>query len=277
MADIFSSLLSPLRGLGIVDVFTPTDEMGFPRELPAEPEYLQPVFRPGLQAAPSLFGNALNRPAPAPNRLPAFPLKELGSTSPPFSLPGGLRLPLPSLPGLPGRSATPPSDEDEDAYAAPPASTPPPQATPEEVARNREALAQVGDLLARKMVETYNRKLERYGQRVDAAKHKDGRTFQTYTRNQVDGPLVYAGRTSGFGPPQYNVDARYPLLGTEFEGPKLERSSDFYSSIRGREQQVIDCNKMNGISANILNGISPFNPMRGYYMARAMAEFGPKC
>jgi len=245
-------------------------------EQPADPEPLQPWLRPDPEGPSSLL-DLLRRSGPALfGNMPNLPVRSLGSAPTPFTLPGGLRLPTLPLPRHPGTSAIP-SDEDEEAYAPPPASCLRLRATPEEIERNREALAQVGDLLARKLVDTYNRKIERYGQRVDTAKHKDGRTFQTYTRNQVDGPLVYAGRTSGFGPPQYNVDARWPVLGPEFGVPVLERSSDFYSSIRGREQQVIDCNKAKGISANVINGISPVNPMRGYYMARALAEFGPKC
>ena len=89
---------------------------------------------------------------------------------------------------------------------------------------------------------------------------------------------VYVGRTSGTGGPLFNVDARNRSseLNTQGFGPAVvDVSSSSYSAIRGREQQMIEA--LGGVGspqvANKINGISPYNPLGGYYRLRS--TFGP--
>lgn len=108
------------------------------------------------------------------------------------------------------------------------------------------------------------------------------RTYQTYTRYNPLTGKCYSGRTSGYDEPQTNIRNRalgQPLLNAEgFSPPVLDRSSGNYSSIRGREQQLIDINggaqSAGGTSRNMINGISPYNPFRPMYFDDANAEFG---
>lgn len=109
------------------------------------------------------------------------------------------------------------------------------------------------------------------------------KTYQTYTRYNPRTNQCYSGRTSGYGTPQQNIQARgagQPLLNAEgFNNPVLDRSSDGSSSIRGREQQLIDINggaqSSGGYSRNKINGVSPMNPAGLFYDAMATSEFGP--
>ena len=108
------------------------------------------------------------------------------------------------------------------------------------------------------------------------------KTYQDYTRYNPSTGGCYSGRTSGYGTPQQNILARaagQPLLNAEhFNPPILDRSSDSYIAIRGREQQLIDLNggarSSGGTSRNMINGISPNNPTRGIMLGNALAEFG---
>lgn len=108
-----------------------------------------------------------------------------------------------------------------------------------------------------------------------------GKTFQTYTRTNPTTNEVYSGRTSGDGKPQQNVDKRNassPLNDQGFNDAVLDRSSSNASSIRGREQQLIEqfggAQSQGGASANKINGISPSNPSRQNYLDNALQEFG---
>ncbi len=56
--------------------------------------------------------------------------------------------------------------------------------------------------------------------------------------------------------------------------PVLDRSSGSLPAIRGREQQLIDYYRSQGIAEDQDNSIDPDNECREYYLASATAEFG---
>lgn len=118
---------------------------------------------------------------------------------------------------------------------------------------------------------------EKLGEANDRWRSKPGRSFQSYTKDRIDSNRVYAGRTSGYNTPRENVSERdrreYPS--EEYFEAELDKSSNRYSSIRGREQQLIDYYRSLNRSDNTDNGIWPGNPLRSYYMRNADAEFGP--
>ncbi|TIQ16767.1 MAG: RHS repeat-associated core domain-containing protein, partial [Mesorhizobium sp.] len=112
-------------------------------------------------------------------------------------------------------------------------------------------------------------------------------TYTTYTRISPMGQ-VYSGRTSGWANPQDPVDlqrlvtlrgySQAHLNALGFTRPALDQASLIYGAIRGREQQLIDHHggaiSVGGTSANAINGISDFNPFKGFYMNAADVEFG---
>jgi RHS repeat-associated protein len=108
------------------------------------------------------------------------------------------------------------------------------------------------------------------------------KTYQTYTRYNPLTGQCYSGRTSGTDTPENNVKNRgygQPDLTAEgFRPPVLDKSSPNKSSIRGREQQLIEVNggakSSGGDSRNIINGISPWNLKGPLYRYRATTEFG---
>jgi RHS repeat-associated protein len=109
------------------------------------------------------------------------------------------------------------------------------------------------------------------------------RTYQTYTRWNPITNQCYTGRTSGRDSPEENVRRRSNqeahLTAEGFRPAVLDRSSPNRYAIRGREQLVMDINggsvSSGGRSRNIINGISPMNPMGRYvYIPSALTEFG---
>ncbi|GAB4512556.1 MAG: hypothetical protein Tsb0026_16580 [Sulfuricaulis sp.] len=107
------------------------------------------------------------------------------------------------------------------------------------------------------------------------------RTFQTYTRTNPATGEVYSGRTSGFGAPEQNIaqrNAGSPLNNQGFGRPFLDQSSTNPAAIRGREQLLIEnfggAKSCCGTSANKINGISPTNPNRNFYLEEALKDFG---
>jgi RHS repeat-associated protein len=108
------------------------------------------------------------------------------------------------------------------------------------------------------------------------------RTFQTYTKTNLETGEVYSGRTSGFGSPQQNVLAResgHSALNSRGFGPAvLKQSSSSYSAIRGQEQRLIEqyggAQSTGGSSANRINGVSASNPNGVQYYQDALREFG---
>ena len=111
--------------------------------------------------------------------------------------------------------------------------------------------------------------------------YKGGKkTFQTYTKkNPVTGE-VYSGRTSGIGTPAENVrkrDANHHMNDKGFGPAVLDKTSDNYEAIRGREQILIDnyggAQSMGGTSGNAINGIGPNNKKKDIYINAAKGEF----
>jgi RHS repeat-associated protein len=112
---------------------------------------------------------------------------------------------------------------------------------------------------------------------------EDDKSYQTYTRwNPLTGQC-YSGRTSGTDTPANNVKKRSAqqadLTAEGFQPGVVDKSSFNKSSVRGREQQMIEINggaqSSGGTSRNLINGISPLN-LRGplQYIPAANAEFG---
>lgn len=110
------------------------------------------------------------------------------------------------------------------------------------------------------------------------------KTYQTYTKtNPVTGE-VYSGRTSGTGTPIENVrkrDANHHMNDKGFGPAVLDKTSDNYEAIRGREQMLIDyyggakSNKpIPGTSGNAINGIGPNNKKKDIYINAAKELFG---
>jgi hypothetical protein len=104
------------------------------------------------------------------------------------------------------------------------------------------------------------------------------KTYQTYTKvNPVTGQ-VHAGRTGGFGTPLENIanrDSRHAYNARGFGPAQLDQSSTSAEAIRGREQQLINYYRDQGISANQINGINPNDPKYESYLQLALTKFGP--
>lgn len=107
------------------------------------------------------------------------------------------------------------------------------------------------------------------------------KTYQTYTKtNQTTGE-VYSGRTSGYGTPLENIrkrDKNHHMNDKGFGPAKLDKTSDSYDAIRGREQDLIEFNggakSTGGTSGNTINGIGPKNPKKDKYISASRNEFG---
>lgn len=107
------------------------------------------------------------------------------------------------------------------------------------------------------------------------------RTYVTYT--MTDGVRTYAGRTSGFGPPEQLVRNRFAAHHMRSQGygnPTVDRwayGRGAYDAIRGREQQLID--SFGGVgspaSGNAIRGVSVWNPAGRPYWNASNAMFGP--
>jgi len=120
------------------------------------------------------------------------------------------------------------------------------------------------------------------GRRIDEAKRQKRGHFETYTKfcePVATNPLIesiYSGRTGGWLPPEVNVAVRgwadYPPLGCT--KPTLDKTSESYGAIRGREQNIVDFADSCGRSANKINAVDPRHKLRVYYMESA-ARFGP--
>jgi hypothetical protein len=114
------------------------------------------------------------------------------------------------------------------------------------------------------------------GEATDWARSLDHRSYQVYGKRTSDLiPWLYFGRTSGFESPDINVKNRgRALYPSPAYGPaELIHSTDRYSVARGAEQMLIDYAEKCKNSGNKINGISPWNPLRPYYMAKAAEEF----
>lgn len=107
------------------------------------------------------------------------------------------------------------------------------------------------------------------------------KTYQTYTKTNPTTGEVYSGRTSGYGSPAENVrnrDRNHHMKDKGFGPAELDRSSNSYEAIRGREQDLIDyyggAKSTGGTSGNAINGISDKNPNKDLYISSSRDEFG---
>ncbi|CAN7656590.1 RHS repeat-associated core domain-containing protein [Bosea sp. LjRoot9] len=112
--------------------------------------------------------------------------------------------------------------------------------------------------------------------------------YVTYTRANPVTQQVYSGRTSGFANPVDPLQLQalatqraygQPILNSEgFSLPILDQATNNYGAIRGREQQLIDyyggAQSVGGVSRNMINGISDYNPLRPIYMYSSSQLFG---
>jgi len=112
--------------------------------------------------------------------------------------------------------------------------------------------------------------------------------YLTYTRTNPDTNQVYSGRTSGWAGDVNGLNAlaaergaaadQQRLTDAGFGPPVVDRYSDSYSAIRGREQQLIDyyggAQSVGGTSANRINGVSDWNPLRPLYMYDSTYRWG---
>jgi hypothetical protein len=118
--------------------------------------------------------------------------------------------------------------------------------------------------------------LQALGEMQDRIRGLGGRTFQTYTKRGLDEERYYSGMTSGTKSPYLNVARRdsnkYPS--PNYHPAELDKSSSRYSSIRGREQNLIDYYKQHDIADNKKNSIWRKNRLRNYFLRNAEQEFG---
>jgi RHS repeat-associated protein len=117
--------------------------------------------------------------------------------------------------------------------------------------------------------------------------------YLTYTKTRTEGGHVttYSGRTSGYGATPQAVLARrdsgHHMNAAGFGRAQVDRAVRSVATvndvatrmaIRGREQMLIDhfggARSAGGTSGNAINGISPYNPLRGAYIGAAEAMFG---
>jgi hypothetical protein len=106
------------------------------------------------------------------------------------------------------------------------------------------------------------------------------KTYETYTKRNVQTGEVYTGRTSGNGTPEQNVanrDTNHHMNDKDFGPAELDKSSSNPDAIRGREQQMIEANggaqSQGGTSGNAINGVADRNPNREQYMKACDDEF----
>ncbi|WP_213881929.1 RHS repeat-associated core domain-containing protein, partial [Pseudomonas sp. dw_358] len=107
-------------------------------------------------------------------------------------------------------------------------------------------------------------------------------SYATYTRTNPGTGQVYCGRTSGYGTPEDLVRTRgmqqNHLNAEGFFPPVLDRFTNDYQAIRGREQQLIDfyggAQSVGGSARNLINGVSDFNPRGILYDSAAKSSFG---
>ncbi len=109
----------------------------------------------------------------------------------------------------------------------------------------------------------------------------DRLTYQTYTKINSTTGEVYSSITSGIGKPRENIrnrDINHHMNNYGFGPAQLDKTSDNYYAIRGREQMLIKANggaKSKGLtSGNRINGIGDNNKKKNLYLNEARKEFG---
>ena len=111
---------------------------------------------------------------------------------------------------------------------------------------------------------------------------ESARNFATYTRTHSDTGQTYAGRVSGFAPPEVLVSRRqstHPPRLSEFDDAVVDQScSGCRSAIRGREQQLIDhhggSQSDGGSTANLRRGVAKDNRLGRYFHESSNERWG---
>jgi hypothetical protein len=107
------------------------------------------------------------------------------------------------------------------------------------------------------------------------------KTYQTYTKTNLETGEVYSGRTSGTEDAATNVanrDRNHHMTEQGFGPAELDQSSSNPDAIRSREQQLIGAHggaqSEGGTSGNAYNGISRTNKKGPGYLDAATQTFG---
>lgn len=107
--------------------------------------------------------------------------------------------------------------------------------------------------------------------------NKTGKKYVTYTADDLDNPgKKYTGRCSGTCDmtPQQILDRRKAGHHRNLGELELDQVTDSYSAIRGREQQVLESLREQGLATDQINGVGPRNKKKDSYMDAAKEEFG---
>ena len=121
-----------------------------------------------------------------------------------------------------------------------------------------------------------NRAYKAVDDAVDVTKGT-GKKYVTYTAKDLDNPgKIYAGRCSGSCDmsPQQILNKRKAGHHRNLGELQLDKVSNSYEVIRGREQQVIESLRKQGIGTDQINGIGPNNKKKDIYMNAANKAFG---
>lgn len=107
--------------------------------------------------------------------------------------------------------------------------------------------------------------------------NKTGKKYVTYTADDLDNPgKIYTGRCSGTCDmtPQQILDKRKAGHHRNLGDLQLDQVTDSYPAIRGREQQVLESLREQGLATDQINGVGPRNKRKDLYMEAAKKTFG---
>ncbi|EGA68243.1 hypothetical protein VISI1226_03970 [Vibrio sinaloensis DSM 21326] len=107
--------------------------------------------------------------------------------------------------------------------------------------------------------------------------NKTGKKYVTYTAEDLDNPgKIYTGRCSGTCDmtPQQILDKRKAGHHRNLGDLQLDQVTDSYPAIRGREQQVLESLRKQGLATDQINGVGPRNKKKDLYMEAAKKTFG---
>jgi hypothetical protein len=114
-------------------------------------------------------------------------------------------------------------------------------------------------------------------------KKKIKKLFLTYLKFQINSADVYVGMTSGESTGDEEKDAIRILRKRDsshhknkenFGKAQIDKVSENKAAIRGREQQLIEYFRKQGISANERNSVSKRNKKKNHYLEMALKFFG---
>jgi RHS repeat-associated protein len=113
---------------------------------------------------------------------------------------------------------------------------------------------------------------------VSDVANNTGKKYVTYTADDLDNPgKIYTGRCSGTCDmtPQQILDRRKAGHHRNLGDLQLDQVTDSYPAIRGREQQVLESLRQQGLATDQINGVGPRNKNnKDFYMDAAKKAFG---